>query len=88
MIGGIRFTKKIITKIDFTNDNPKVAPPVAASPMIGPPMTAQLPVQPHTEVQQPSRAPQLGYVNTGLTQYRKCKIYRGKNGLPRQFLQG
>ena len=56
--------------------------------MIAPPMTAPLPVQPHTVVQQPSRAPQLGYVNTGLTQYRKCKIYSGKNGLPGRFLQG
>ena len=35
-----------------------------------------------------ARAPQIGYVNTGLTHYRKCKIYRGKNGLPRRFLQG
>ena len=42
--------KKIITKIDFTNDNSKVAPPVAAPPMIAPPMTAPLPVQPHTVV--------------------------------------
>ena len=56
--------------------------------MIAPPMTAQLSDQPHTVVQRPPRAPQPGYVNTGFTKYRKYKIYRGKNGLPRRFLQG
>ena len=42
--------KKIVTKNDFTNVNPKTAPPVAAPPMIAPPTTAPLPVQPHTVV--------------------------------------
>ena len=62
--------KKIVTKNDFTNVNPKTAPPVAAPPMTAPPMTAAPPVQPQSVVQQPSMAPQQpGFVNTGYTQY-------------------
>ena len=52
--------KKIVTKHDFSNVNPKTAPPVVTAPTAQPPLVVQQP---------PQMAPQPGYVNTGYTQY-------------------